>query len=221
MSICNNGKHECKNWSIWWGVLNMRKSNIFIITSLVMTCVIVGAGATNVFAGAISKERNEINQIDEPCILCKAKNSNEEKGPGCESCNEAVAFAVDFMKDYVKENIKNTYFLWSVDASIIICEGLIIGFRESGYRLDVNVSQLKANIEYWVNKTVGPQKFTVTLFIAKLGAITIGVTGYLLTLCIDDDVRNSELRSRGISSISWIKSRSTLWVILRHLLGFF
>ena len=131
MSICNNGKYECKNWSIWWGVLNMRKSNIFIITSLVMTCVIVGAGATNVFASAISKERNEINLVDEPCILCKAKNANEEKGPGCESCNEAVAFAVDYMKDYVKENIKNTYFLWSVDASIVICEGLIIGFRES------------------------------------------------------------------------------------------
>jgi hypothetical protein len=100
------------------------------------------------------------------------------------------------MKEYVNENINDTYFFWTVDGSILIFQGLINGFKESGYTLEVDVNELKANIEHWVNKTVGSQKFTITLFLAKLGAITIGVTGYLLTLCIDNNAKTNHAETK-------------------------
>ena len=123
------------------------------------------------------------------------------------------------MVDYVNDNIDDTYFLWSVDVAILIFQGLIDGFKESRFDLLVDEDELNETIQYWIGKTVGSQKFTVTQFLAKLGAITIGVSSYLLTLCIDDKAKNERSEIRQISNISWLRSRSTLWIILKHLLG--
>jgi len=184
-----------------------------------MSCLFIGAALPSVFAGAISQEEAESASYDDPCPLCSSKSTHRLNSPGCDSCNEAVAFAVDYMKDYVKDKVNGSYFLWRVDISILIVQGLVKGFKDSGYKLEVNVNELRANIEYWVNRTCGSQKFTITIFLAKLSAITIGVTGYLLTLCIDNDEDNSHTKTRQIRNISWIKSKSILWVILKHLLG--
>ena len=198
----------------------MRKKNtVIFISSLVMSCIFVGASLPSVFAGAINNVNVESVSFNDPCPLCRTKSTNPVDNPGCDSCNEAVAFAVDYMKDYVKDNVNGSYFLWRVDISIIIVQGLVKGFKESGYKLEVDENELRDNIGHWINKTVGMQKFTVTLFLAKLSAITIGVTGYLLTLCIENDEDNSHVKTRQIRNISWIKSKSTLWVILKHLLG--
>ncbi len=99
------------------------------------------------------------------------------------------------MKDYVKDKMDSNYFLWRVDVSILIFQGLVIGFKESSCKIKFDENELKAKIEHWINKTVGSQKFTVTLFLVKLGAL------------------------RQIRNISWIKSRSILWNILKRLLG--
>ena len=199
----------------------MRKTNTFVVVScLIMSSLFIGAALPGVFAGAVNSDRIEYVD-DEPCKLCRENVAHPKNGPGCESCNEAVAFAVDYMKDYVNDNIEGTYFLWTVDVSILIFQGLVNGFKESGYEIKIDVNELKSNIEYWVNKTVGSQKFTVTLFLAKLGAITIGVTGYLLTLCINDNAKAHHQETRQIRNISWLKSKSTLWIILKHLLGLF
>jgi len=201
----------------------MRKTKTFVVVScLVMSSLFIGAALPGVFAGAVNSEKNEHIKYDEPCKLCREHVANPINGPGCESCNEAVAFAVDYMKDYVSENVDGAYFLWTVDVSILIFQGLVNGFKESGYKIEIDVDELKNNIEYWVNKTVGSQKFTVTQFLAKLGAITIGVTGYLLSLCIiDDNAKAHNVEDRQTRNISWLKSKSTLWIILKHLLGLF
>jgi len=39
-----------------------------------------------------------------------------------------------------------------------------------------------------VRKLVGPQLFNITKFLASLGAIGIGITDYLLTLCNNNGV---------------------------------
>jgi len=197
-----------------------KKNNVIFITSLFMSCLFIGAALPSVLAGAISQEQVE-SVSDETCPLCRSKSARPVSNPGCKSCNQAVAFAVDYMKDYVKDKVNGSYFLWRVDITIIIFQGLVKGFKESGYKIEVDENELRANIEYWVNKTVGLQKFTVTLLLAKLSAITIGVTGYLLTLCIDKDVRSSQVITRKIRNISWIQSESVLWNILKHLLGLF
>jgi hypothetical protein len=124
--------------------------------------------------------------------ISSASSTTSELGnrpdfPECETCREAVDYAVDYMKVYVKENINNTYFLWSIDVVILIFEGLIKGIEESDFDLEIDENELKASIDYWVNITFGLQKFTVTLFLAKLGAIVIGVTGYLISLCNDTE----------------------------------
>lgn len=186
-----------------------------------MSSLFIGAALPSVFAGAVNSEKVEYDYDNEPCKLCREKVAQPVNEPRCESCNEAVAYAVDYMIDHVSENVEGTYFLWTVDVSILIFQGLVKGFEESGYKLEIDADELKANIEYWVNKTVGSQKFTVTKFLAELGAITIGVTGYLLTLCIDNNAKEHHEETRQIRNISWLKSKSTLWIILKHLLGLF
>lgn len=186
-----------------------------------MSGLFIGAALPGVFAGAVNSERIEHVNDNEPCKLCRENVARPVYGAGCESCKEAVAFAVDYMKDYVSENVEGTYFLWRVDVSILIFQGLVDGFKESGYKIDIDVDELKATIEYWVNITVGSQKFAVTTFLAELGAITIGVTKYLLTLCIEGNVNAHHSETRQIRNISWLKSKSTLWIILKHLLGLF
>ena len=197
------------------------KNTAIVISCLVMSSLFIGAALPGVFAGAVNSEKIQHIKDDEPCKLCRENVAQPKNRPGCESCNEAVAFAVDYMKDYVSENVNGTYFLWTVDVSILIVQGLVNGFKESGYKIEIDVDELKNNIEYWVNKTVGSQKFTVTQFLAKLGAITIGVTGYLLKLCIDDDPKAHHVEDRQIRNISWLRSKSSLWIILKHLLGLF
>lgn len=150
----------------------MRKKNtVIMITSLLVVGLFIGTVMPSVFAASSAS----------------SKSNNPPNHPECETCKEAVDFAVGYMKVYVKDNINGTYSLWSVDVAILIFEGLIRGFEESDFEIKIDENELKASIEYWVNKTVGPQKFTVTLFLAKLGAIIIGVTAYLISLCNDDE----------------------------------
>jgi hypothetical protein len=199
----------------------IKKSTVVYIIGLVTSCLFVSAFVPSVFAGAISQDKIEMEHNEELCIPCRSRQITESDNPNCDTCREAVEFAVDFMKEYVKEEIDDTYPLWSFDVTILVLEGLVQGFIESGFLMEIDVNELQSNIEYWVNEIVGSQKYNATLFLARLGAITIGVTTYLLTLCTEDDARNTNVKNRIISNISWIRSRLVLWIILKHFLGLF
>ena len=122
------------------------------------------------------------------------------------------------MKDYVKEKVNGTYLLWRMDIALFIFEGLIEGLKESGFNIEIDEDALRGSIEYWVNKIVGPQKFTVTLFLAKLGAIVIGITGYLISLC-NEDAQNHQAITQHSLIVSWIMSRFYKLIRVLRLLG--
>ena len=193
----------------------MRKKNTVItITSLLVITLFIGAALPSAIADSLSSE-----ETVEECSSCVVSPSRPRGDFPCDTCKEAVYYAVDYMKDHVKENVDGIYFLWTVDVVILISEGLIEGFKESGFRIEIDEDELRANIEYWVNKTVGPQKFTVTLFFAKLGAIVIGVTAYLISLCYDDDAQNRPATTQPSRTISRIMSLLYRWIKVLHLLG--
>ena len=193
----------------------MRKRNTVItITSLLAVSLFIGAALPSAFADSSPE-----GAVEE-CSSCTLKHVPRPRDdPSCDTCKEAVYYAVDYMKDHVKENVDGIYFLWTVDVVILISEGLIEGFKESGFRIEIDEDELRANIEYWVNNTVGPQKFTVTLFLAKLGAIVVGVTAYLISLCYDDDAQNRPVTTQHSRTISRIMSLLYRWIRVLHLLG--
>lgn len=194
----------------------MRKRNTVItITSLLAVTLFIGAALPSAFADSIPSD-----EAVEECSTCALKSQPRPRdGPPCETCKEAVYYAVDHMKDHVKENVDGIYFLWTIDVVILISEGLIEGFKESGFSIEIDEDELRANIEYWVNKTVGPQKFTVTLFLAKLGAIVVGVTAYLISLCYGDDGQNRPVTTQHPRTISRILSLLYRWIRVLQLLG--
>lgn len=163
-------------------------SLMFIVTCLSIITVFVGVVTPSVMSGSTTNVKTE----SYGSYTFDSVQITSETEPICESCKEAVNFAVDYMTDYVKDNINSTYFLWSVDLVILIFEGLTKGIIESGYEIQIDYDELQEYIEFWVNKTVGSQMFPATLFLAKLGAIVIGITGYLLSLCSDMGLNNSK-----------------------------
>jgi hypothetical protein len=154
---------------------NYKKKTVITIVSMIAVTLLIGMAVQPAIAGP------------ESTVGTKSQANNQ--GPKCKTCSEAAAFAVDYMVDHVKANINETYFLWTVDATILIFQGLVLGYKESGFTIEINEVALKAKIYYWVVKIVGPQLFNITKFLAGLSAIAIGITEYLLTLC-DGGSRN-------------------------------
>jgi len=168
----------------------MRHKNLmFIVTCLLIITVFVRVVTPSVMSDSTINVKTETK--NHRCYTCELALEHSTLDPSCESCKEAVNYAINYMKDYVKENINDTYLLWSVDLVILIFEGLTKGIIESGYNIKIDYDELENYIEFWVNKTVGLQMFPVTLFLAKLGAIAIGITGYLLSLCSNEGIKNS------------------------------
>jgi len=174
---------------------NFGKNNaVMMIVCIFALTLFIGTAVQPAIANIVTRQNLETHTDEEECPIC-APRSDVPINPNCKTCQEAVSYAIDYMKDYVKDKLKDvneTYFLWTLDVVILISQGIHIGLQNSGFEIEVDKEDLNDNIVYWVNKTVGPQMFNVTLFLAKLGAISIGITSYLLTLCKDDTSRNSQ-----------------------------
>ena len=150
-----------------------RHNTLIMIVGIFAVSLFIGMAVQPAIAGEIST--TDINM------------AQSTPDPQCDSCSEAVLFAVEYMIQHVRENLSGIYFLWTVDATLLIVEGLLIGFSKSGFSITINKVELQANVYYWVNKLVGPQLFTTTKLLANIGAIGIGITSYLLTLCKNPD----------------------------------
>jgi len=179
-----------------------KNNAVMMIFCIFALTLFIGTAVQPAIASLITRQNFETDKAEEECTICAPRSDVPIKNPNCKSCQEAVSYAVDYMKDYVKEKLKDvneTYFLWTLDVVILMSEGIHIGLQKSGFKFEVDKDELNENIEYWVNKTVGPQMFNVTIFLAKLGAISIGITSYLLTICNGDTSKFSE----GISIQKW------------------
>jgi hypothetical protein len=122
--------------------------------------------------------------FEEECLPCQAEETTKDDVK-CKTCIQAAFHAVKYMRNHVKDALSETYFLWVADATILIIEGLILGVKDSGFKIEIDYNELNDTITFWSNKLIGPQIFFVTRFLAKLGVISIGVTWYLFSFCID------------------------------------
>jgi hypothetical protein len=193
------GKNEARNFR--------RSNSVIMIVSIFALILFIGSAVQPAIARNVTNEKVEVADENEDCSLCAPRADGPIEGPKCETCGEAVEYAINYMKAYVREKLKDvneTYFLITLDVIILMSEGIHIGLQKSGFKIEIDTDELNDNIEYWVNKTVGPQMYNVTLFLAKLGAISIGITSYLLTICNDDTYRKI--------SVTHFMSRFFRWI---------
>jgi hypothetical protein len=196
----------------------MRHKNLmFIATCLSVLALFVGTITPSVISSPIINVQTKTEK--QRCYSCESAQKYSTLDSSCESCKEAVNYAINYMKDYVKENINDTYLLWSVDLVILIFEGLTKGIIESGYNIKIDYDELENYIEFWVNKTVGLQMFPVTIFLAKLGAITIGITAYLLSLCNNEGIKNSTDIIQNNYSVKFGKTQLNIFKKLVEVFG--
>jgi len=162
-------------------------SSVIMIVSIVAVTLFIGTAMQPVIA--ISDSTASLNAkkelAEEEHLYCDCVKQISED-TGCKTCVEAVFYAVNFMKDHVKDSFKDkgVYFLWTADLALVIVEGLVLGIQDSGFKIKIDQNELKNTVNYWINKLYGPQMFFVTRFMARLGAIYIGITWYLLSFCV-------------------------------------
>ena len=156
-----------------------------MIVSIMAVTLFIGISMPAAIAGSIPNVDHESVPVEEECLECGFIEPGNEK-PNCETCVQAVFHAVKYMIGHVKRNLpEEIYFLKTADASILIFNGLVLGIIDSGFRIEIDYNDLNNTINFWVKKLVGPQLFFITRFMARLGAISIGITFYLLSFCVD------------------------------------
>jgi hypothetical protein len=198
---------------------NGKISPVIMIVCVFTMILFIGTAVQPAIATTFTNQEFETRNNHEDCPLCAPRADIPNNNPNCKTCKEAVSYAVEYMKDYVKEKLKDvneTYFLWTLDMALLMSKGILIGFQKSGFEIKVDTEELNENIVYWVNKTVGPQMFNVTILLAKLGAISFGITSYLLTLCNGDSSKKLPSFSGKTWSIFVIMPRFFRWIWAFH-----
>ena len=164
----------------------LMKNTVIMTVSIMAVILFIGTAIQPALAGTPTTHGIE-SKPNEECTLCASSSENSPNLPICKTCVEAVNFAVDYSMDYVKAKVNDTpvwYPLKARDITIHFRDGIFKGLAESGFSLkELDKNDLNATIGYWVNLTVGEQTLNRTLFVAYIGAVAIGITGYLLSLC--------------------------------------
>jgi len=162
-------------------------SNVIMIVGLAAVTLFVGVAIQP--AISVSAVSSNVGQVvvEEEHVPCDCEKQHT-KDAGCTTCVEAVFHAVNYMKSHVKSYIEylrsnGTYLLWTVDFACEVIEGLRLGFQDSGFKIKINLTALNDTINIWVNKLYGPQLHLITKISARIIAIYIGITMYLLTFC--------------------------------------
>lgn len=165
------------------------KETVTMIVSILAVTLFIGTTMQPIIAAPAVPLSIGVAEVEEECIPCKAEEL-AQRDSKCKTCVGAVFHSVKYMKDHVKATMKDkgVYFLWTVDVSIVIFEGLILGLEDSGFKIVIDYEDLFQYINNSVNKLVNPTNylFPVTKCLATLIAIPIGITVYLLTLCNGD-----------------------------------
>jgi hypothetical protein len=165
-----------------------KKNSVIMIVSIIAVTLFIGIAIQPVIAAPLYSD--EAKEVEEECIPCKYEEEYTLGDAKCKTCVGAVFHSVRYMKDHVRTVLKGrgVYFLWTVDASILIFEGIILGLQDSGFKFEIDYVDLFQYINNSVNKLVDPANylFPVTKYLAILFAIPIGITVYLLRLCNGD-----------------------------------
>ena len=165
-------------------------NGLIMIVSIIAVTLFIGTAVQP--AIAVSKSSNDpgITGVDEVCIPCNDPEKVTKGDPKCDTCVAAVFHAIKYMMNHTITTWKNNksgdwHFFWTVDASLLITQGLILGIEDSGFRIEIDYEDLFHFVDNMVDKLVDPANylFPVTIFLARLAAIPIGITVYLLKLC--------------------------------------
>lgn len=167
------------------GSIPARKT-VFMIVSILAISLFVGMAIQPAMSGVIEKNDFSESSVVEDSSDCGCLERVTEK-PKCDTCVKAVIHSVKYMKNHVKTELKGkgVYFLKTADATILVFEGLVLGFIDSGFKIKIDYKELGSVVDLWVTKLWGPQMYFITRFMAKLGAISIGITCYLLSFCVN------------------------------------
>ena len=162
----------------------LTKNMVKMTVSITAVILFIGTAIQPAIAGTVTTQGIESKPNEEECTLCAPKSENPPDFPICKTCVEAITFAINYSKDYVKEQINKTkdnpYYLYKgLEIVVHIKNGIKEGLKESGFKFKkLDEKALTNYISYVVNKTVGPQQINSTRFLAYLTAIVIGITGY-------------------------------------------
>jgi hypothetical protein len=162
------------------------KNGVMMIVSILSVILFIGTALQPILSASTVKKDPQQAAGEKEYFTCDCEK-DADAGSGGSVCAVAAFNTVKYMIQYVKTTLKGKgiYFLWAADAAIVIFEGLILGIKESGFKPTIDFDKLRASINLWVSKLVGPQMFFITRFMARLGAISIGIFWYLLSICID------------------------------------
>jgi hypothetical protein len=167
---------------------SLTKTMVKMTVSIMAVILFIGTAIQPALAGTSTTQgiESKPNQ-EEECNLCAPTSENLPDLPICETCVEAVNFAINYSINYTKVQVEGApvwYPLKARELTLHFKNGIIKGLAESGFSFKkIDEDELDATIGYWVNLTVGEQTLNRTRFVAYLGAVAIGITGYLLSLC--------------------------------------
>jgi len=202
----------------------LTKNMVKMTVSIMAIILFIGTTIQPAIAGSVSSRGIISEPNEEECTLCATASEKPPEFPGCKTCVEAIYFAVNYSKDYVKEQINKTkndpYYLYKgLEVVIHIKNGIKEGIKESGFKFKkLDEKGLTNYISYVVNKTVGPQQINSTRFLAYLTAIVIGITGYLLSLCNNDQTKGRVPTTPLMWFITQLKSMLSRWINAFHMI---
>ena len=200
----------------------LKKNTVIMTFSFIAVALFIGTAIQPVLADSVYSRVVEPEPAEVECALCAKQTESSSELPGCKTCVEAVNFAIDYSMEYVKGKVDETpvwYPLKAREITIHLRDGIIEGLFESGFSFKkIDKDDLTDTIDYWVNLTVGEQTLNRTRFVAYLGAITIGITGYLLSLCNKENTKGRVPTTPLMFLISQLKSIISRWLMKFHML---
>jgi len=200
----------------------LKKNTVIMTFSFIAVALFIGTAIQPVLADSVYSRVVEPEPAEVECPLCAPKTESSSELPGCKTCVEAVNYAVEYSVVYVKEKVDETpvwYPLKVREITIHFRDGVFEGLVESGFSFkEIDKAELTSTIEYWVNLTVGEQTLNRTKFVAYLGAITIGITGYLLSLCNKENTKGrAPIITPLMMLISRLRSIISRWLMAFHM----
>ncbi len=165
------------------------KSSVMMIVSIVAVTIFIGTAIQPALSAPLPQKDSQPAAGEKDSLPCDCEEAAAE-GSGCKMCIDAVFHAVRYMRTYVKDYIQylrnqSIYFLWTAELTLTIIYGLGLGLIDSGFKIEIDYDELETTVDFWVDLLCGPQIFLITWFMARLGAISIGITWYLLSFCVD------------------------------------
>lgn len=207
-----------------------KKNTVILIVSILAVAVVIGAAMQPVMAGELSIKENESAATGEECLPCKAQEKIKKEDTKCKTCSCAASHAVKYMINhvhyYIEKNWNETGGYWlllPMDVSLLMFQGIVQGWAESGFTMDIDYDDLREHINKTVDELVGQQLFPVTKLLASLPAIAIAITTYLLELCNggDDEAKSLPATTQQTQSFSRITPRFYLLIRILHFLGLY